>query len=501
MMDRSSLKHAAVYGLAGLLVQAAGLVLLPIYLRCLGPGDYGVLEVVGRLAETIGTCLLFGGFRQALMTFYQQAPDEPGRGRVVTATFVLVAAVCAVGGAVTLLLSPWLGSWLAGASDAPLAPWLIRLATLAILLEPFTLIPLALLQARIESRSYVTVIVAQFLVRVGLSILMVRALDWGVTGALAATALTAAGFGLFTSTRELRRSAGALDLRLLGSLVWFALPMLPGGLCFFLLHHGDRFFLLHWASTAEVGMYALGYKLGMVVAVFSVTPLYMVWSSQMYAVAQTPQAAQVFGQVFRRILSAYLLVGLGVCLFAGEMVTLLGGDAYAPAAWFVPPVVLACCFQAAASLMDAGLYVRHRTGLKLGVTVATAAVMLALYAALIPGWGGKGAALATVGGFAFLAVGTFLVSQRVFPVCYPWARLAGLAGLAGGLWLVGQAVPTGAWGIIAKGGLLVAGPALAWGLGLIPAVEKQAARDMLRAARVRLTGRPGRAAPGQARAA
>jgi O-antigen/teichoic acid export membrane protein len=491
-----------VYGLAGLLMQAAGLVLLPINLRCLGPGDYGVLEVVGRLAETIGTCLLFGGFRQALMTFYQQAPDELGRRRVVTATFVLIGGVCAVGGAVTLLLSPWLGAWLAGSTHhAPLAPGLVRLAVLAILLEPFTLIPLALLQARVQSLTYVMVIVVQFVVRVGLCILLVRVLEWGVTGALTGTALTGALFGLVLSARELKQSAGTFDLGLLRSLVLFALPMLPGGLCFFLLHHGDRFFLLHFTSTAEVGMYAVGYKLGMIVAVFSINPLYMVWSAQMYGVAATPQAAEVFGQVFRRILSAYLLVGLGVCLFAGELVALLGGEAYAKAAWFVPPVVLACFCQAAASLMDAGLYVKHRTGLKLGVTVSTAAVMLALYAALIPVWGGKGAALATLGGFAFLAGGTFVVSQRVFPVCYPWGRLAGLVSLAGTLWLASLEVPAGAWGIAARGVLFLAAPTLAWALGLIPPEEKQAARDMLLAARARLRHVPRPDAPQQARAA
>src|SRR5438067_13479492 len=123
-MDRSFLKHAAVYGLANFLVQAAGFILLPLYLRCLDESGYGVVEVVGRLAETIGTCLLFGGFRQALMTFYQQAPDEAGRRRVVSATFALVGGTCLLGGVAALLASPWAANWLAPASagEEPLSP-------------------------------------------------------------------------------------------------------------------------------------------------------------------------------------------------------------------------------------------------------------------------------------------------------------------------------------------------------------------------------------------
>jgi O-antigen/teichoic acid export membrane protein len=481
-MDRSSLKHAALYGLAGLLGQAGGLILLPLYLRCLGPNDFGVLEVVGRLAETLGTCLLFGGFRQALMTFYQQAPNEAARRRVVTATFVLVAAACLVGGAVAVLLGPWLGDWLApaGASgNAPLSPWLIRLATVGILLEPLTLIPLALLQARIESFRYVVIVVGQLLARVAIGILLVRILGWGVAGALAATAFVSLAFGLVLSVAELRRSAGELDLSLVRSLVSFALPMLPGGLCFFLLHHGDRFFLLRCTSTAEVGLYALGYKLAMVVSVFSLNPLYMVWSSSMYAVARQSDAAVVFGQTTTRILAAYLFVGLGMCLFAPEAVLVLGGERYTPAVCFVAPVVLACFFQCSCSLMDAGLYVKRRTGLKLLVTLAATLVMLVLYAVLIPAHGGMGAALATLGGFAFLAVGTFVVSQRVFPVCYPWPRLVGLVALVCGLWFVAQEVPEGFWSLPVRSGLWLMAPVQAWLFGLVTPEEKQVARDLL----------------------
>src|SRR5262249_12968662 len=153
-----------------------------------------------------------------------------------------------------------------------------------------------------------------FLVRVGLSIFLVRVLGWGVAGALTATALTGALFGLCLTARELARGPAWPDMSHVRGLLSFALPMLPGGLCFFVLHHGDRFFLLRSASAADVGMYALGYKLAMVVAVFSLNPLYMVWSSRMYAVARTAEAPEVFGRAFMRILAAYLFVGLGLCL-------------------------------------------------------------------------------------------------------------------------------------------------------------------------------------------
>jgi O-antigen/teichoic acid export membrane protein len=483
-MDKQGfVKHAAVYGLANLILQAGGVVLLPLYTRCLSPADYGVLEVLGRLAETVGTFLLFGGFRQALLTFYQQSGTEAERRRIVSTTLVLFTLTCLAGGVPVLALADPIGRALGAALEGGgqvIGGGLLRLAVLGILLEPLTMLPLALIQARVESTTFVVITLSQFVVRVALCVVLVAWLKLGVAGVLASTALTAALYGVGLSVRELARGRARPNLAQVAALVRFALPFVPGGLCFFVLHHGDRFFLLRWCGREEVGLYALGYKLALAVATFSLSPLYMVWSTRMYALARGPDAPVVFGRAFTRILAAFLFVGLGLCLFEDEVVAVIAGPAYAAATRVVPAVVLACFFQAGASLMDAGFYVRHRTGLKLGITLAATAVMLALYAILIPLLGSLGAALATLGGFAFLAVCTWWVTQRIFPVRYEWSRLAALGALTAGLWLAAGLLPAGGWAVPAKVGLWLLWPLAAWRLGVVSREEKEQARDLLR---------------------
>lgn len=482
MNNRSFVKHAAVYGLANLLLQAGGFVLLPLYTHCLTPSDYGVLEVLGRLAETVGTCLMFGGFRQALLTFYQQSRNETERRRVVASTLGLFGVSGLVGGGLMLVLagpcSSLLGTALAGDASA-VHGGLLRLAILAILLEPLSQIHLTLMQARLESVRFGVVTIAQLLTRIGLCVLFVKCLHGGVTGALGATVLMGTLFGLVLTTRELFRGLGRPDLDLVRGLLHFALPLMPGGLCFLLLHHGDRFFLLHFRGTEDVGTYALGYKLAQAAGMFSLMPLYMVWGSQMYKVARGPDAATVFGTVFTRIVAGYLLVGLGLALFQDEVVRLLGGSAYIQASAVVTPVLLAYLAQSAASLMDAGLYVRRRTGLKLAVTLAATAVMLALYAVLIPRYGSMGAALATLAGFTFLAVCTWAVTQRVFPVHYEWWRLLALLALAAGLWLLSRLLPPLPWNWPLKAGLWLLAPVFVWCSGLMSHGEKEQVRALI----------------------
>jgi O-antigen/teichoic acid export membrane protein len=482
-----------VYGFALLLGQAGSLLLLVLYTHNLNPADFGILEVVGRLAETVGTILLFGGFRQALLTFYQQSDTEVQRRHVVSTTLALFALTSLlVGGPIFGFAEPiagWLTTQL-GNGRAVIDGHLLRLAVLGILLEPLVLIPLALIQARVESVTFVVITFSQLVVRIALVVVLVVWLGWGAEGVLAATAITAGLYGVTLSMREIGRGWSRPTMAQVRTFLRFALPFVPGGLCFFLLHHGDRFFLLRWYSAAEVGRYALGYRLGMAVTTFSLTPLYMVWSARMYEVARTPTAPVAFGRAFTRILAAYLAVGLGLCLFQDEIVRLMARESFAGAEAVVPLIVLACFCQAAASLMDAAFYVRRRTGLKLGITLSATVVMLVLYVVLIPHYGSIGAALATLGGFLFLAICTWRVTQRIFHVRYEWPRLLALIVLTGGLWAISRLLPVGGWWMGVKLGLWLAWPLIAWNTGLISAEEKEHALDMLGDFRIRFRAAP-----------
>jgi O-antigen/teichoic acid export membrane protein len=476
--SQSFLKHAAIYGLASMLTQAAGFVLLPLYTRYLTPSDYGVLEVLGRIAETAATVLLFGGLRQALFTFYQQAPDERERRRIVSAAFLLAASACLGGIALTLLLvHPLHSLYLTQVSHRE---WLLMIVLFGILLEPFTMLPLALLQSRMQSTRFVLTALAQFLTLIGVRTVLIVWLGWGVAGVLTGTLLTTAGYGVLLTLTELRKGAVLPRWQTLRDFFLFALPFLPGGLCFFVMQHGDRFILYHFTSLHEVGTYSLGYKLALAVSTFSLAPLYMVWSARMYNAAEKPGAPIVFGQVFTRVLAAFVFVGLGLSIYQDEIVQLIAGPLYAKASWIIAPVVLAGYFQTAAALMDAAFYIRRRTALKLRLTLEATAVMLGLYAALIPPLAGIGAALATLGGFAYLAVRTWQRSQRVFPVRYEWRRVAGCLTLALGLWTLSRLLPLGGASFVIRGILLFSWPLLVWQVGLLNHEEKEYALNNLR---------------------
>jgi O-antigen/teichoic acid export membrane protein len=263
------------------------------------------------------------------------------------------------------------------------------------------------------------------------------------------------------------------DRDTLRAMLAFALPFVPAGLCFFVLNSGDRFFLVRWVSKEEVGIYGLGYRLATLVGVFSLTPLFRVWSARMHDAARMPDGAATFARMTTYLVAAYIFVGLGLCLFAEETIVLFAGPAFVSAATIVPPVVLANGFQGASVLFDGAFYVRRQTHRKLGIAFASTVVMLLLYAMWIPWWGIHGAALATLVGYVFHAGLTCAVAQRVFAVQYEWGRLAALLFFACALWLAGQWLDRAWWLLPGRLGLWLLLPALLWAGGVISVDEKE----------------------------
>jgi len=471
----SFLKHAAVYGLGTLLLQAASFVLLPLYTGYLTPAEFGVLEILNRIGNVLVICLMVNGIRMATLTFYRQAENQRQR-ESTAATVVLGLMILLFGcGSLVIVFAGTLGT-LIGIDDTVL----LAFGVLAFLLESTTLIPLVLMQARLESGSYVCTTVAMLLCRITLAILAIAVLGWGIWGVFASTAVTAGTFGLVLTLRELAKGSFRPDFAKLREVARYALPFVPGGLCFFVLHSGDRFFLVRCAGTEEVGLYALGYKLVLAVGMFSTAPLMKVWSARMYDAFEGPEAPARVGRVFTGVLGAYLFVGMGLCLLKDEAVALLSPASFAAATAVVSPLVLAYYFLTAADLMDSAFYVRRRTGLKPWIAATSTLVMLALYAWWIPPFGAMGAARATLVGFLFHAALTWGVSQRVFRVQYQTRRLAVMLGLAIALTLASRGLGTGIGAVVGKLALWALWPTLLWSWKIVSEDEKAWAADTAR---------------------
>ncbi len=471
--EKSFLTHAVIYGLGAIALQAASVVLVPLYTRYLSPAEFGVLEMLNRIGEVFSICLLANGIRLAAFTFYCQGKDEQDR-RTTAATVLFAPAVILLGsGLVAAVLAPSLGG-LAGVHNS----WLLVVAIVLVMLEGTTVVPLVLLQARMESTYYVGVTGAMFCLRIVLTVAVVAGLGWGIWGVLGASGVTSLLFGVFLTWREFRQSSFRPDLKKLREILAFCWPFLPAGLCGMVLHNGDRFFLMNYCGADEVGRYALGYKLVVAVVMLSTDPLRQVWTVRMFQAFELPDASIFVGRVCTRILAVLVFASMGLCIFDQAFIGIIASPSYHDAVRVVGPVALAYFFWCAANLMDAVFWVRRRSGLKSWILLASCAVTLSLYAGLIPRYGAMGAAYATLGGMMTHCGITFVVSQRLFRVHYESGRLCAMLGLSLALTITAECMADDVPNLVTKVILWMSFPIILWTGGIVSEEEKAMFRSM-----------------------
>ena len=165
-----------------------------------------------------------------------------------------------------------------------------------------------------------------------------------------------------------------------------------------------------------MGIYAVGYKFGNILNFLVIQPFNMMWQARMFVIHRQSGHQQIFRHIF--VLYSLLLIasGLGLALFGPALMPLLVDSRYLGAASIIPVVTLAYVLLGIGYFLQLGMLLASRTVL-IGVVSALSAVAnLVFNWVLIRSFGMQGAAWATLLGFLVLAVGSYICSDRVFPL-------------------------------------------------------------------------------------
>lgn len=462
------LRNALIYGVGGAAAQIAAALLLPLYTHYLTPADYGVLELIERTGTIVVLLLLGNGVRMATFAFYCQAPTAADRQRTFSTIAVVLWVILLTGSVAGLAFSPWLARWLQ-ISD----PRLVTFGIAVTMLESFLTYPIALLQARVESVSFV---VANMLVAVTRMLLITVGVVWlglGVWGVLGASAITFGLFGIALTRREMSRGFPPPNAAIARQVIQFALPLLPAGFIGLALAGADRYFLVTYNGAVEVGVYALGAKLGLAITSLAIAPLWKVWTAALYDYYRANDAVHRVGRIVLRILFVQVFLALGVSVFSRELVDLLAPTTYASAAAVVPLLAVAGTLQLASNLFEGAFWSQRNTKWKPVLMACSAAVAIIALTLLVPQRGSWGAAAALALAYAVHAILTFIVTQRIFPVHYDWRAATIGVVWAMVLYATSIFVATSLWGLATKSVLWLAWPGLLWVVGTISCEEKE----------------------------
>ena len=472
-------KHSAIYALGPAVQKGIGFLLLPLVTAYIGGrANYGVTEMaavtIAIAAQVFGINLLHGMTR-----YYKEYEHEAERARLVSTTLLLLLGSTGIALALAVVFRERGAELLFGGREY--APALVATAAILVV-QTVGQVGLRWLQILERSVVYGLLTTAKLVFEVGLKVWFLVGLDLAYMGVfysvLGGEALIAVGVGVAVVRRLGLRFSTPIARRL----VRYSYPLFFSGLCMFALHQADRYFLLRSHGEAAVGVYALGYKLGAIGNTVFLEAFGLIWFPYAFGVRDPQELAAVC----RRVLALFTLllcaVTLALALFRREIVAAVAPLEYAEAALVLPIVAASALAWGIFQIVHTAFYLRERTG-TVSLLVAAAAVLnLALNAWLIPAHGYLGAAWSTLATFVALAVGAWVVAERVMPVGYEPGRVLTPIAVTGLLFALSLFAPDGrgAAAIASRLVLLLAFPAaLAFG-GYLDDGEKEKMRALLR---------------------
>jgi O-antigen/teichoic acid export membrane protein len=460
-------KHTVIYGVGSVASQVISFFLLPLYTHYLTPSDLGVLEIIQRTGDFVMLMLLVNGLRAATLTFFRQATTIRERASYVSTFTILLWLILVATALMAAFFAPTVSRWLSFENPAVFFWGLV-----SVLCEATLTIPLMLMQARLESWRFVITNVAVGVTRGSIILVTVVGFGLGIWGVLIGTALAFGCFGVWLTLKEIILYPVTPSLEKCGAVLRFTFPLLPAGLMGLIVNAGDRFLLLKYSGTEEVGIYALANRvmaaMGLVFA-----PFWRVWTARMFDYFADPDASRLVGRVYLRLLFVNIFAALGICIFGRDIVRLLATAEYEGAIGLLPALASGAVIATAATLFDAPIWISHKTYWK-PVTMASACVTLIVVAfVLVPRFGAFGAAISLLAGYSVQAITTAVFSQRLFSVKLYW-REFGVSCLLAALLAV-LALLTGSgfvsWGL--RLGLWLSWLPMLWFVGIFSSDEKE----------------------------
>jgi O-antigen/teichoic acid export membrane protein len=427
-------KTSGIYALSSLASPLVQLVLAPFLTHQLSRSDYGVLAVLDTaIALLVGLTQLSLG--SSFFRAYSYDYESPRDRSAVLSTLTILLSLTSIPVAVTMLIAaPWLSTLL---FNGPSFSNPLRIAGLIILLQNLAVPGFSWLRAEDRPAWYSGLSIANLLISLSATIILVGLLRMGISGALLAIGCGYTVVVVCTLPVLLLRAGLRPRFDIARNLLSFGVPLACNFVAKWVLQLSDRYLLSHLASLAETASYSVAYSLGSALAVVIIAPFQLAWAAVMFAIAKRDDAAQRFRVVFRWFSIVLLLAAFALSLVALGMLDTLFPPAYHSAAPVIPIVAVSIVFYGIYAIFTVGISVRRKNWLAVIMTGLSAVVNVGANLILIPLYGSLGAAVSTCIAYIVLALIAYVVNQRIYPIPFEIgifisALLIGIALYVGG---------------------------------------------------------------------
>lgn len=420
-------KQAIVYGVATVFPRVVSVLLVRLHTDksvLENISDYGDLSIIFSYIILFNVLLSYG-LETAFFRFFNSYKNKSSVVNTSSISILITSAIFLVLGlSFTDQISSFIG----------IRPDYLTLVIWILVLDSLVVIPFAYLRLKDKAIKYAMIKIFNVVVNVSLNVFFLiflknnhtENLTLGITyednfeiNYIFISLLISSALTFLVMINFYFKIQYKIDFLLLKKMLKYSMPILLAGLAYSINESFDKILLDFFnVEKAQIGMYAACYKLALFITLFS-TAFKLGIEPFIFSSAQNSSAEKTYALILEIfvIFSSFIL--LVVVVFIDVLKFLFIGDsAYWEALYIVPVILLANLFLGIYQNLSVWYKVTDKTKFGAYISMFGAFITLSVNIILIPVYGYFGSALATFFAYFVMAIISYYLGQRHYPIPY-----------------------------------------------------------------------------------
>lgn len=410
------LKYAGIYATTNAINAAVPFLLLPLLTNYLTPAEYGIVAMFQVLMNGV---LPFIGFNleSAVGRQYFDRDSSDFSNYVTNSLYILFTSTIITG---ILFLAT--GKFIEKYSEFP-EEWLWAVLVFAIA-QKIAEVLLSIWRVKNKAIEFGLFRIFRTGMDMGLSIFFIVVLKRSWEGRIEGQVVAMIFFALISLAFLYREGyiKQGLKWAYIKSVLWYGVPLVPHVLGAIVITYSDRFFITNMIGLEEMGLYSVGYQIGMIIGLLqnSFNQAWQPWIFEKIKKDKIEEKRRIVIFTYFYFVVLILLASF-VALIGPFIVDLMTNNSYAGATPFISWIAFGFAFNGMYKMFSHYLFYQRKTELISLLTGVIAILNIGLNYFLIKINGALGAAQSTAISFFVQFILVWIISSRVYSM--PWFDL------------------------------------------------------------------------------
>lgn len=370
------------------------------------------------------------GLHQSLLTLYHQQVDNKAKCTLISTTWSTVSINSIILLSLIIIFRKFISGILINSDEN--FSYILILTSLMVFLDVFCGLTLVLLNIRQQSKQYsILNLTKNIVILLGVGLFSIlNMLDMKLFFEIIVFASLVAFFHSLYFFRSIWKELSddnncykKFSLPIFKDIIRFGVFMVPATFAVISLQSADRYMLnlLSPRTLYDAGIYAIAYKIGMIMSLFTVI-FDLLFFPYIMKIAKKDYVKTRLDQLYKLYCISATIIAALIILFSREVFILLD-DSYQEGAGLVFFGVISMYLRGLSNLLVLGFYIK-----KSSKKIALASVLAALINILlnwiwIPDYGIMGAGFASIIAYLFIVVFNYITVEKAFYVGYNFLNI------------------------------------------------------------------------------